>query len=147
MGSFGGRRHRLRRCRGIPRDGVGRHYFRSLISEVGRKTILILSVVIFGSATALGGTSADFTQFVIWRLLGCVGMGAAMASGNTLLADLVPARSRAALLAAAYAGVGLGTTVGATLAGLLLPTVGWRALLIVGGVIPLVIIVVLAFVV
>ncbi|QRQ78664.1 MULTISPECIES: MFS transporter [Glutamicibacter] len=127
--------------------GLGAIISGALSVRWGRKTILILSVVIFGSATALGGTSADFTQFVIWRLLGCVGMGAAMASGNTLLADLVPARSRAALLAAAYAGVGLGTTIGATLAGFLLPTVGWRALLIVGGVIPLVIIVVLAFVV
>ena len=43
------------------------------------------------------------------------------------------------MIAAAYAGLGLGTTVGATLAGAILPTEGWRTLLVVGGAIPLVI--------
>lgn len=118
-----------------------------LCDRWGRKSVLIASVVIFGGATALGGTSGDFTAFAAWRILSCLGMGAAMVSGNTLLADLVPQRRRAALLAMAYAGVGLGTTAGAALAGILLPTSGWRVLLVAGGVIPLVVISVLAVVV
>lgn len=83
------------------------------------------------------GTSGDFTEFAAWRILACLGMGAAMASGNTQLADLVPEGRRAALLAAASAGVRLGTTLGAILAGTLIPTAGWRVLLVIAGMIPL----------
>lgn len=70
-----------------------------------------------------------------------------MPMGMTLLADLVPARRRSAMIAAAYAGVGLGTTVGAILAGTLIPSGTWRALLVAGGVIPLVVVIALAIIV
>ncbi|HJX79355.1 MFS transporter [Glutamicibacter sp.] len=127
--------------------GLGAVVAGGLSDRWGRKSVLIGSVILFGGATALGGTSGDFTAFAFWRILACLGMGAAMASGNTLLADLVPERRRAALVAAAYAGVGLGTTVGAILAGTLIPTAGWRVLLVVAGLIPLAVIAVLAAVV
>ncbi|HWI32503.1 MAG TPA: MFS transporter [Microbacterium sp.] len=113
----------------------------------GRRIVIIGATSTFAVGTALGATSGDFSAFVAWRLLACLGMGAAMASGSTLLADLVPAKRRSAMLAAAYAGVGLGTTVGAVLAGFLIPTSGWRTLLFVAGIIPLAVIVVVAFVV
>ncbi|MFL4473742.1 MFS transporter [Paeniglutamicibacter sp. MACA_103] len=127
--------------------GLGAVAAGGLSDRWGRKSVLICSVLIFGGATALGGTSGDFSAFAAWRILACLGMGAAMASGNTLLADLVPEHRRAALLATAYAGVGLGTTVGAILAGTLIPTAGWRVLLVVAGLIPLAVIAVLAAVV
>jgi AAHS family 4-hydroxybenzoate transporter-like MFS transporter len=115
--------------------------------RVGRKNLLVGATVLFSVTTALGATSQDFTTFVIWRLIACLGIGAVMPIGMTLLADLVPARRRAAMITAAYAGVGLGVTAGATLAGLIIPTSGWRTLLLAAGAIPLVIGLVLAVVV
>ncbi|MEU1984537.1 MFS transporter [Nocardia sp. NPDC019395] len=113
----------------------------------GRKSILVSATLLFAVTTALGATSANFTTFTAWRFLACLGIGAVMPTGITLLADLAPARQRASLVAAGYAGVGLGTVVGAGLAGLLIPTGGWRALLVAGGVVSLVLALLLAFVV
>ncbi|MFI5718948.1 MFS transporter [Nocardia sp. NPDC051750] len=113
----------------------------------GRKSVLVSATLLFAVTTALGATSANFTAFTAWRFLACLGIGAVMPTGITLLADLAPARQRASLVAAGYAGVGLGTVVGAGLAGLLIPTGGWRALLVAGGVVSLVLALLLAFVV
>lgn len=127
--------------------GIGAMIAGRLADLVGRKTVLASAASIFCIATTFGATSPDFTVFIMWRLVACLGIGAVMPTGVTLLADLVPAKRRGAMVAAAYAGVGLGTTVGATLAGLLIPTGGWRSLLVTGGLAPVVIIIVLAFLV
>ncbi|WP_394194460.1 MFS transporter [Microbacterium foliorum] len=127
--------------------GLGALIAGRLSDLLGRKAVLVATTTLFASATALGATSPDFMAFTAWRLLACLGMGAAMATSSTLVADLVPPRRRAALLATAYAAVALGTTLGAALAGLLLPLGGWRALLVAGGIIPLAIVLALAAVV
>ncbi|QZY50625.1 MFS transporter [Leucobacter tenebrionis] len=127
--------------------GVGALVAGRAADRWGRKPVLVTTTLLFGAGTALGASSTDFASFSAWRLLACLGMGAAMATGNTLLADLMPPRRRSAMLATAYAFVGLGTTVGATLAAVIIPTAGWEGLLIAGGAIPLVIAVVLALVV
>ncbi|MGO4587600.1 MFS transporter [Paenarthrobacter sp. 2TAF44] len=127
--------------------GMGAIIAGRLADVLGRKTVLTSAAGLFSIATTLGATSPDFTAFTMWRLVACFGIGAVMPTGVTLLADLVPAKRRAAMVAAAYAGVGLGTTVGAALAGLLIPSGGWRALLVAGGLAPVLIIITLAFLV
>lgn len=117
--------------------GVGALIAGRLADVLGRKSVLLAAGVLCSTGTALGATSPDFVAFIIWRLIACVGIGAVMPTGVTLLADLVPSRHRGALVAAAYAGIGLGTTAGAVLAGLIIPTGGWRTLLAVAGAIPL----------
>ena len=127
--------------------GAGAMIAGRLADLAGRKTVLTSAAGLFSIATTLGATSQDFTGFAVWRLIACLGIGAVMPTGVTLLADLVPAKRRGAMVAAAYAGVGLGTTVGAALAGTLIPTGGWRSLLVTGGLAPVAIIIVLALVV
>lgn len=127
--------------------GIGALIAGRLADRFGRRTMLTVGALLFSSATALGATSADFTAFTGWRLVASLGMGAVMPIGMTLLADLVPARRRAAMVAAAYAAVGLGTTVGATLAGALIPTGGWRSLMVVAGLLPFAVAIILAIVV
>lgn len=106
----------------------------------GRKTTLIGAGLIMSAATYLGSTSVDFTWFTIWRFLACLGIGAVLPTAFALLADLVPKKSRGGMVAASYAGIGLGSAVGAVLAGLIIPTDGWRGLLLAGGIVPLVIV-------
>lgn len=116
--------------------GIGAIVAGRLADVFGRKTILATAAMLFGAATALGGTSSDLNSFTVWRWIACLGMGAAMAGANALISELVPKQRRSAMLAIAYAGVGLGTSVGASLAGSILPTEGWRTLIIVAGLLP-----------
>lgn len=126
--------------------GVGALIAGRLADLIGRKTVFIWAAALFSVATALGATSGDFAAFTLWRWIACLGMGSTMASANALLSELVPKRNRAALLAVAYAFVGLGTALGASLAGLILPTEGWRLLLAMAGIGPFIFVVLAAFV-
>lgn len=119
--------------------GLGSLVAGRLADRWGRKTVLVVAGLILATMTMLGGTAENLTMFTVWRLLACVGIGAVVPTAVTLLADLVPKKRRGAMVAAAYAGLGLGTTAGATLAGIIIPTEGWRVLMVVGGAIPLVI--------
>ncbi|MBT2486526.1 MULTISPECIES: MFS transporter [unclassified Microbacterium] len=127
--------------------GIGALIAGRLSDRFGRRSMLVASALLLSVATFLGATAADFTAFTAWRILASLGMGAVMPLAITLLADLVPARRRSALIAAAYVGVGLGTTAGAALAGLIIPTGGWRTLMAIAGVAPFVITIALALIV
>ncbi|RSZ63868.1 MFS transporter [Corynebacterium hylobatis] len=118
--------------------GLGSFLAGRLADRWGRKSILVVAGLLLSFGTIFGGTANNLNAFTLWRFIACVGIGAVLPTAVTLLADLVPERRRGAMIAAAYAGLGLGTTVGATLAGFILPTQGWRTLLIIGGVVPLV---------
>lgn len=119
--------------------GIGAFAAGRLADRWGRKSLLVAVGFLFSITTALGGTADDYTAFTIWRLIACFGIGAVLPTAVTLLADLVPERRRGAMIAAAYAGLGLGTTAGATLAGVILPLEGWRTLMVVAGILPAII--------
>lgn len=119
--------------------GIGAFAAGRLADRWGRKSVLVAAGFLFSTTTALGGTADDYTAFTIWRLIACFGIGAVLPTAVTLLADLVPERRRGAMIAAAYAGLGLGTTAGATLAGVILPLEGWRTLMVVAGILPVII--------
>ena len=120
--------------------GVGAFIAGRLSDQWGRKSILVASGTLMAMATFAGSTAENFTLFTFWRFLACLGIGAVLPTAFTLLSDLVPKKRRGAMVAAAYAGVGLGSALGATLAGLILPGQGWRALMVAGGVFPMVVV-------
>lgn len=104
--------------------GVGAFIGGRLGDLWGRKAVLIVATVLFGATTALSATSPGFPAWTAWRWIACLGIGAVIPTANALLADPTPSSRRVAFLSMAYAGVGLGATVGAFLAGL--PSKGAR---------------------
>lgn len=118
--------------------GLGALISGRLSDLLGRKIVLIAAGLFFALGTGLGGTSPDFNIFMIWRFLACLGIGAVLPTGVALLSELIPGKQRAAMVAASYAGLGIGTSLGAVLAGFVLPTLGWQSLMYLGGILPLV---------
>jgi MFS transporter, AAHS family, 4-hydroxybenzoate transporter len=112
-------------------SGVG-----ALGDRWGRRPALLASTFLFGFATLLAATSRNVTELAVWRLITGIGLGGALPSAAALLAEFTAQRTRSQALGAALVGVPLGGILGAALAGELVPAYGWRAIFVVGGVLP-----------
>jgi len=80
----------------------------------------------------------------VTRFFTGIGIGAAFPGAASLTGDYAPQRRRALMIMASFTGAPLGGFLCGQLAGLLLPNFGWPSVFFVGGVVPLVMVAVLA---
>lgn len=111
-----------------------------LADRFGRKLILINSVFFFGVWTLVTAFATTVDQLILFRFLTGLGLGAAAPSAATLAAEYAPERKRAFFVTLAYMGFSLGAAAGGFLAAWMIPNLGWRSVLILGGVLPLLLI-------
>lgn len=114
-----------------------------LADRLGRKRVLTGSVLLFAVACLASGFAADLQSLTLWRFVTGLGLGAAMPNAVTLMSEYCPAKRRATLTNAMFCGFPLGAAFGGFLAAWMIPTFGWRSVLILGGVAPLVLTVLL----
>ena len=112
---------------------------------LGRRKVLLGSVLGFGLCTVLTAYSRDLTDMTALRFLTGLGLGAAMPNTTTLLSEYVPERRRAFLIAAMFTGFNLGSAGVGFAAAALIPAYGWRSVLMLGGGLPLLMLPVLYF--
>jgi AAHS family 4-hydroxybenzoate transporter-like MFS transporter len=110
-----------------------------LADRFGRKTVLSIAVLIFGLACLASAFSAGLNQLVAWRFVTGVGLGAAMPNAVTMMNEYCPEARRATLTNAMFCGFPLGAALGGFIAAWMIPYFGWRSVLILGGVAPLII--------
>jgi AAHS family 4-hydroxybenzoate transporter-like MFS transporter len=109
-----------------------------LADRLGRKRVLIGAIVLMGIACLLAASAANLTTLTVWRFLTGLGLGAAMPNAVTLMSEYCPVRIRALMLNAMFCGFPLGASFGGFLAAWMIPHYGWRSVLVLGGVAPLV---------
>lgn len=114
-----------------------------LADRFGRKRVLVGSVLVMGAACLASGFSADLDQLTVLRFVTGMGLGAAMPNAVTLTSEYCPERKRAMLTNAMFCGFPLGAALGGFLAAWMIPAFGWRSVLILGGVVPLLLVVAL----
>ncbi|MEO1657756.1 MAG: MFS transporter [Pseudomonadota bacterium] len=103
----------------------------------GRKPVIVASCVIMGVMTLATVTARDEGSFLAYRFLTGLGLGAAMPTINALTSEYAPFHRRALLMTMMFIGVPLGNVVGSLFAGYASSALGWQAIFLVGGVIPL----------
>ncbi|VXB01740.1 Gallate transporter [Burkholderia sp. 8Y] len=108
--------------------------------RIGRKGVLITSVFLFGVFTIATAFTNSPTSMALLRVLTGIGLGAAMPNTTTLLSEYAPQRKRALLITIMFTGFNLGSALIGFVAGWLIPTHGWRSVLVFGGGLPLVLI-------
>jgi MFS transporter, AAHS family, 4-hydroxybenzoate transporter len=115
---------------GAPIGGV-------LADKFGRKRVLVYAVSWFGLC-CIFSTYVDNTHFfIILRLLAGLGIGAAMPPVANMVAEYCPARHRTSLLAFVFCGFIFGAMAAGISTSILISHIGWRGLLMIGGVVPL----------
>lgn len=108
-----------------------------IMDRVGRRTMLICSVTIFGLACLASSFSENLSQLVAWRFVTGLGLGSAMPSAVTMMSEFLPTKWRATLTNTMFCGFPLGAAFGGFLAAWIIPQFGWRSVLVFGGIVPL----------
>ena len=111
--------------------------------RLGRVRVLMLSCALFGLFAGLTTLASGYWSLLGLRLLTGLGLGGAVPNATALIAEHASPRRRPLLVSVGLVGFSLGGMLCAGLAVPLLPRFGWRALYLVSGVLPLLLIPVL----
>lgn len=105
---------------------LGGIVFGLLGDRVGRKKILIWTLVIFCFATLMRAFTFDYTWLVIWTAVAGFGLGGEYGAGQALVSEVVPTKQRGFWSSLLYGGAYIGIFMGALIGGFILPVIGWR---------------------
>lgn len=107
-----------------------------LADRIGRKKVLIMSIVVFGGFSLLTAFATSLNQLTLLRFLTGLGLGAAMPNAATLMSEYAPERRRALLVNLMFVGFPMGSSLGGFLSAWMIPHYGWQSVLVLGGVMP-----------
>lgn len=87
--------------------------------QTARKPLLFWGTLVWVAAMYLTTLAQNFSQFLIFQMITAVGVGGISSLGFSVVSDLVPARRRGLALSLWSVSQGIGTSLGALLAGTL----------------------------
>jgi MFS transporter, AAHS family, 4-hydroxybenzoate transporter len=105
----------------------------------GRKWVIVISTLTFGSFSILTARATSLEELALWRFLTGLGLGGAMSNVVALTTEYTPKRRQLTFVTALFLGMPLGALIGSMVSSVMIPLWGWRSVLYVGGVLPLVV--------
>jgi len=105
-----------------------------LADRLGRRTGLLISVLLFSGGSLMTATSQELWHVIAWRFVSGMGIGADIAGVTTYLGEVSPKRIRGRYTAISVGMGFLGIALVPFMAELLVPRFewGWRALFVLG---------------
>ncbi|HML14486.1 MAG TPA: MFS transporter [Xanthobacteraceae bacterium] len=117
---------------------VGALSLSPLADKIGRRGVIVGSTLAFGVMTLLTGLLAEsVTGLVVLRFLTGLGLGGAMPNAIAMTAEYAPRRRQATMVMVMFCGFPLGASFAGFISAYLIPALGWRAVLYLGGVLPI----------
>lgn len=111
---------------------IGGIVFGSLSDRFGRVRVLTWTIVMFALFTGLCAFAQGYWDLLLYRTFAGVGLGGEFGIGMALAAEAWPARYRSRVSSYVALGWQIGVLLAAVLTPLLLPTIGWRGMFLVG---------------
>jgi MFS family permease len=112
---------------------VGAMFLAPAADVVGRRTMIVFSVVLVGISILFTANASTLPEFVILRFISDLGAGAILASQAALAAEYSPEKYRALAVALVTSGYPLGAMMTSVVAGYIMPEYGWRGMFWFGG--------------
>lgn len=113
--------------------------------RIGRKSGLLLSVLVFGAATAAAALVDSLGALGTARAIAGLGLGGALPNATAMIAEYTPKRSRSVAIAIGMVSIPLGSMIASLVAAAIIEDLGWRALFAIGGIPPVVLVLFLAW--
>ncbi|MCF8567828.1 MFS transporter [Alicyclobacillus tolerans] len=117
--------------------GIGMGY---LADKIGRKTALIISIITYSLGTFLMIFTHSYAWMIFCRMVTGFGVGGSWGTGQTLIAETVPAKYRGRFGTIMHSGLSLGIIFAYLLAAFVTPHIGWRLTYLAGLVAALIVI-------
>ncbi|WP_336711311.1 MFS transporter [Arthrobacter sp. USHLN218] len=105
--------------------------------RIGRKKTILLALLIFGLFSLAGAFATSLGQIIALRFLIGLGMGGATPALLALTAEYSPKKRRGTFMTLVILGLPGGAMIGGLVAAAWLPLVGWRGIFLIGGALPL----------
>lgn len=109
-----------------------------LADRFGRRKVILGAVVFFGVMSALSAAAPTITMLSVLRFLTGLGLGASQPNAATLMSEYAPRRHRSLMVSVVYCGFTLGAAGGGFLATSVMSIFGWRSILLLGGLLPII---------
>ncbi|MQA03176.1 MAG: MFS transporter [Streptosporangiales bacterium] len=113
--------------------GLGGILFGNLADRIGRKRVLVLTVLIFSVFTLARAASPSYEVLLVLTIFAALGIGGEFGVGQTLVSETVPSERRGWYSGLLYGGIYIGIVLGALVGGQLMPVIGWRWTFVVSG--------------
>lgn len=111
---------------------IGGIVFGALSDRFGRVRVLTWTIVLFAIFTGMCAFAQGYWDLLIYRTIAGIGLGGEFGIGMALAAEAWPAKHRARVSSYVALGWQCGVLGAALLTPLLLPTIGWRGMFLVG---------------
>lgn len=100
----------------------------------GRRSVIMLTLIIYGVASILSGFSVNYPMLLVLRFVTGFGLGGELPAASTLISEFSPTRIRGRNVIFLESFWAWGWILAALVAYLLIPVYGWRIAFIIGGV-------------
>ena len=112
---------------------IGTMLFGYRADRIGRRPLVVTAAFLIGALT-LGTAAVDnYTELLVVRFLGGIGLGGIFPCVLALGAEYVHSKYRGIAVAILFANYSLGAAIGAMVNGYVLTAFGWRAVFLLGG--------------
>ena len=124
----------------------GAIFFGFLGDRLGRKTALVAAAAFFGVATLGCALAPDLAWLTIFRFIAGIGIGGVLPNSIALAAEMAPQGAQATFITLMFIGTPAGSLLAGPVAAWLVPHYGWPVIFWIGGLLPLLVAALLAFV-
>jgi MFS transporter, AAHS family, 4-hydroxybenzoate transporter len=116
---------------------IGAFAFGPVADRLGRRAILALTVLFFGAASLTSAFAPSIGMLILLRFVTGLGLGGALPNTVTLASEYCPEGRRSFLVSIVISSFGVGAALGGVASAHLIAAYGWRSVLVLGGVLPL----------